>query len=208
MPLDAVDETPRRPQARAIETRRRLLRATIDCMVELGHARTTTTEVCRRAGVSQGALYKHFATKQELLGATVEHLFLDLIEGYRAALGDAVLAHEDRIGAAVKLLWATFRAPALMAAFELYTAARTDLELRAALRPVLEQHRANLREEARRLFPEAAATNPRFDETVTGILSTMQGAAMMELALPSDDPGREELAFLERIARRELEQAP
>ncbi|MCB9591426.1 MAG: TetR family transcriptional regulator [Sandaracinaceae bacterium] len=202
---DAATEAPRKLQARAVATRRRLLKATIECMVELGHSRTTTTEVCRRAGVSQGALYKHFATKQDLLGATVEHLFLDLIEGYRSALSDAVQAHEDRIAAALELLWATFRAPALMAAFELYTAARTDPELREALRPVLEQHRANLRDEARRLFPEAAATNPRFDDAVAGILSTLQGAAMMEMALPSPDAGRAELAFLDAVARRELE---
>lgn len=202
---EPIEVGSRKPQARAVETRRRLLTATIECMVELGHARTTTTEVCKRAGVSQGALFKHFPSKQALLGATVEHLFLDLIEGYRGALGDAVMIREDRIGAALELLWATFRAPALMAAFELYTAARTDAELREALRPVLEQHRENLRAEARRLFPEASATNPRFDDAVAGILSTMQGAAMMEMALPAPDAGRAELAFLEAVARRELD---
>ena len=121
------------------------------------------------------------------------------------ALGERVRAHDDRIGAALELLWATFRAPALMAAFELYTAARTDEALREALRPVLLQHRQNLAEEARRLFPEAAVKNPRFDDTVSGILSTMQGAAMMEMALPEPDAGRAELAFLEAVARRELE---
>jgi len=192
-------------QARAIATRRRLLEATIECLVDRGYSRTTTTEVCKRAGVSQGALFKHFGSKHLLLGATIEHLFLDLIEGYREAVGAAVRAHDDPIAAALRLLWQTFHSPPLMAAFEIYTAARTDEDLRAALRPVLLQHRENLRLEARRMFPEAALANPRFDETVNGILSTMQGAATMTMALPTADAGQAELAFLERIARRELE---
>ena len=42
-------------QARAIETRRRLLEAAVDCLVASGYAATTTSDVCAAAGVSQGA---------------------------------------------------------------------------------------------------------------------------------------------------------
>ena len=62
---------PRRTQQqRREETRGRLLAATQTALVERGYAGTTTTEVCRRAEVSQGALFKHFASKGELLAAT------------------------------------------------------------------------------------------------------------------------------------------
>ena len=50
-------------QARSVATRRRLLDAAVETLLSLGLARTSTTEVCRRAGVSQGALFKHFASK-------------------------------------------------------------------------------------------------------------------------------------------------
>ena len=46
----------RRSQAeRSAETKRRLLEATIDCIVERGYARTTTSEIVSRAGLTRGA---------------------------------------------------------------------------------------------------------------------------------------------------------
>ena len=60
-------------------------------------------------------------------------------------------------------------------AFELYTAARTDADLRTALAPVLDEHRKNLRAQACRLFPEAAR-DPGFEDAVDTILAAMQGS--------------------------------
>ncbi|HWL49839.1 MAG TPA: helix-turn-helix domain-containing protein, partial [Acidimicrobiia bacterium] len=54
--------------------RRRLLEATVECLVELGWAGTTTTVVSERAGVSRGAQLHHFPSKQDLVVAAVEHL--------------------------------------------------------------------------------------------------------------------------------------
>ena len=76
----------RRTQAeRRSSTRARLLSATIESLVEAGYTRTTTTEVTRRAGVSQGALFKHFATKSALVAAAAEQLFADLIADFDGA---------------------------------------------------------------------------------------------------------------------------
>ena len=64
---------PRRTQAeRSAATRALLLEAAIASLASVGWANTTTTEVCRRAGVSQGALFKHFPTKTELLCRAAE----------------------------------------------------------------------------------------------------------------------------------------
>ena len=60
-------------QARAKATRRKLLNAAVQSLCESGCAGTTTTVVANRAGVSQGALYKHFGSKHQLIAATVEH---------------------------------------------------------------------------------------------------------------------------------------
>ncbi|MFD3701862.1 TetR/AcrR family transcriptional regulator [Nocardia sp. NPDC058658] len=51
------------------ETRRILLDAAFDALVEFGFRGTTTSEVAHRAGVSLGALLHHFPTKAELLTA-------------------------------------------------------------------------------------------------------------------------------------------
>ncbi|MFP2912668.1 TetR/AcrR family transcriptional regulator, partial [Pyxidicoccus sp. 3LFB2] len=117
---------PRRTQQERRETtRRKLLDATISTLVELGHARLTTVEVAKRAGLSQGALFTHFDTKEELLAAAVEHLFPRIIQDYLAGVG-ARPASRDRIAAAVDMLWAVYQRPELQAAIELYVAARTD----------------------------------------------------------------------------------
>ena len=199
-----VTETTLRPrQARSIATRRRLLDATIDCLVEQGYGSTTTAAVCRGAGVSQGALFKHFPTKAALLVATVEHLFAELIVDFRRAF-DAASEEDDLISGALRQLDRTFRKPRLLAAFELYVVARTDRELAAALAPVLVAHREALRSEARALFPRAAERNPDFEPFVDLVMSALQGRALDSLVAPNPRADLNELVTLYRLARREL----
>lgn len=71
--LDTV-RAPRTQQQRREETRRALLDAAVESLIEVGFARTTTLEVQRRAEVSRGALLHHFPSKAELLVAAVDHL--------------------------------------------------------------------------------------------------------------------------------------
>jgi AcrR family transcriptional regulator len=76
MPEARLDPTraPRTQQQRREETRRALLDAAVQSLIEVGFARTTTLEVQRRAEVSRGALLHHFPSKAELLVAAVDHL--------------------------------------------------------------------------------------------------------------------------------------
>src|SRR4051794_15007563 len=54
--------TPRNPA----ETRQRLLDAARQLMLERGFSATGVEEVCRVAGVTKGAFFHHFASKEEL----------------------------------------------------------------------------------------------------------------------------------------------
>lgn len=189
----------RTQQERRETTRRKLLDATIATLVELGYARLTTVEVAKRAGVSQGALFTHFDTKEELLAVAVEHLFPRLIQDYLAAVG-ARPQGKDRIAAAVDMLWAIYQRPELQAAIELYVAARTDTELQAALATVDGPHRKNLHRVARELFPEAAA-HPDFNDVVELALDAVQGAAVGGTARPDDPAHRRMLDMLARFMR-------
>ncbi|MBL8055459.1 MAG: TetR/AcrR family transcriptional regulator [Anaerolineales bacterium] len=71
-------------QIRAEETRDRLLQAAAGCFAERGYEATGTAEICRRAGVSKGAFYHHFASKQAL--------FLELLNRWLAALDEQLAA--------------------------------------------------------------------------------------------------------------------
>jgi AcrR family transcriptional regulator len=191
-------------QARSLATRARLLDAAIETLAEQGYTALTTTGVCRRAGLSQGALFKHFETKAGLVGALAERLFAALIEDFRAGFADAG-ASGDRLGAVLGELARIFGEPRLLAALELYTAARTDAVLRAQLAPVLARHRANLLHEARELFPGAAQANPDFDALVDSVIAALQGAALGRLVTGDLESIRQSLAWLERRLRAELE---
>jgi AcrR family transcriptional regulator len=192
---------PRRTQAeRSAATRALLLDATIESLAWLGYANTTTTEVCRRAGVSQGALFKHFATKTDLLCRAAESLFASLRANYRAGFA-AAAAEGDPVAAATRLLETTFREKRLQAAFELYQAARTDEELAESLRPVADEHAEHLRQQARELFPEAAAKSPDFEATIDLAVYALQGAAMGGDVLRDDARDERLLALLTRLAR-------
>ncbi|MET9267970.1 TetR/AcrR family transcriptional regulator [Amycolatopsis sp. NPDC004079] len=117
------------------QTRTALLDATIDCLVEIGYSRASVQEICTRAGVSKGAVQHYFATKAELMAAAVEHLTTKLRTQLAASLG-SLPGGASGVAAAIDLLWEGYSGTLSTAVTELWVAARTDPELRAAIRPV------------------------------------------------------------------------
>src|SRR5277367_1662518 len=98
----------RRTQAeRTAATRRALLDATLDALVEVGFKGTTTTEVARRAGVSVGALQGHFATKSELLAAAVRYSLDRRVEEFGVLMA-GLDPSADKLDEAIDLLWSMF----------------------------------------------------------------------------------------------------
>lgn len=120
---------------RSERTRELLLDATIECLVELGYARTTVQEICQRAGLSRGAQQHHFTTKAELMTSALEHLFKRLSDEILTATAE-LPPGQERIEAGIDLLWRAYSGTLSTAAVELWVAARTDPELRRTLLPV------------------------------------------------------------------------
>ena len=127
--------THRTQAERREQTRTALLDATIDCLVEIGYARTSVQEICARAGVSKGAVQHHFSAKAELMAAAVEHLTMKLRTQLARSL-ETQPSGTDGIPAAIDLLWEGYSGTLSTAVTELWVAARTDPELRTAIRPV------------------------------------------------------------------------
>ncbi len=65
-------------QDRAIRTRRVILEAAASVFDEQGYDRATIAEVLERAGVTKGALYFHFASKEQLALAVLEEHVTDI----------------------------------------------------------------------------------------------------------------------------------
>src|ERR687885_711771 len=67
-------------------TRAALVQAARELFSERGYAAVGTNEVVRRAGVTRGAMYHHFADKRELFRAAYEETEKELVQGLAARL--------------------------------------------------------------------------------------------------------------------------
>jgi AcrR family transcriptional regulator len=195
-------------QSRSVATRARLVEAAAGALIDLGFAGTSTAAVAERAGVSQGALFKHFPSKADLLAACVEAVLAGYVEDFRAGVIPAATgaAPHQRIRPAVAALWSIFRKPGMHAVFEIYVAARTDPALASRLGPILERHRATILAEAHRLLPELAAVPADITIAVDAVVYAMQGVAL-GLFAPDERADAEHLAFFTRLAEHELDRA-
>ncbi len=180
--------THRKQADRREETRGRLLAAALDTLVDHGYAEFTTTEVCNRSGLSQGALFRYFPTKADLLSATIEHLFAELRSGYEVRFRE-LSPEQATVPNALRLLGAIFEDPRLLAAYELYTAARTDSTLRRSLVPIVRAHTEGIQQLALRLFARPGSSLPpaRFVALAELVIFALQGLAVGDLALPRPD---------------------
>jgi AcrR family transcriptional regulator len=127
---------PQEERTRAM--RRRLLEATLRCLVEHGWSGTSTTLVSERAGVSRGAQLHHFPTKADLVVAAVEHI-ATLRRDELAEAAAALPRGKRRTREVLELLGEHFTADVFAAALELWVAARTDPALLAAVEPLERQ---------------------------------------------------------------------
>ncbi|MEO6885094.1 MAG: helix-turn-helix domain-containing protein [Jatrophihabitantaceae bacterium] len=109
------------------------MNATIGALAEVGYARTSLGEICRRSGVSRGGLFRHFDSRLDLLVSAAEEVGRRHLQ-----IAAAQLAALDRptVRALLLLLRERDRAPENAVWFELLVAARTDSDLRERLAPI------------------------------------------------------------------------
>jgi len=179
---------PRTQQQRRDETRRALLDAAVESLIEVGFARTTTLEVQRRADVSRGALLHHFPSKAELLVAAVDHLAemrARELKQLAAALPEE-RAGRARTDAVIGLLWQCFSGTFFQVTMELRTAARTDPELRPVLVVAERQLRDRIFAQSRVLFGKDVAEHPGLERALDLTLQLMIGAAMSSVLHKED----------------------
>lgn len=179
--------TPQQERSRA--TQARLLEATVECLVERGWSGTTTTVVAERAGVSRGAQLHHYPTKATLVMAALAHLAERRAAELRAEAVALPADPKERLDRVVDTLAAAFTGPLFVAALELWVAARTDPELRAALLPL----ESRVGRQMHRLTVELLGVDeksPGVREAVQATLDLLRGLGVANLL--SDDSVRRE----------------
>jgi AcrR family transcriptional regulator len=185
--------TTRTQAERSATTRQALLDATIACLVEEGYANTTTARVAERAGVSRGAHLHHFQTRSALFAAAVEHLRIRRAEELMAA-ADALPSGPERVTQALDLLWRSYTSPLFQGALDLWSAGRTDPELREHLVKIEREFDRQTMELARRLFPEAAE-RPDFENLIELAASTIRGLTLLDTLHAGRERSRRQWPF-------------
>jgi AcrR family transcriptional regulator len=173
----------RTQEERSAATRARLLDATLECLTELGYARTTTTEIAERGGVSRGAQLHHFPTKAELVTEAVEHLFEKRDQEFREAFAK-LPADAERSRAAVDLLWSMVAGPTFHAWLELVVAARTDDQLKPRVTALTARFTENVKRTFGELFPRPEGAAPFWELMPVLTFAFLQGLALDAMVLP------------------------
>jgi len=181
---------PRRTQSeRRAETRRRLLDATIESLLDSGYAATTTRRVTELAGVSQGASTHHFPHRVDLVASAFEHLAAQRMDRVRERAASLPAGREERLRALLDLLWDDFSSPLFEIAVKLWVAAADDPELRERLVPVERRVSAAMREISGEVAGEVA-DEPGFDRMLAVAMNTAAGLALVRGFDPSGRGGR------------------
>ena len=118
----------RTQQERRTETRRKLMDAVVDLIVEIGFASVTTTQVAARAGVSRGAMQYHFSSRSDLLLAVVDEIWVRM-QGPLELQLKAQSTIAERVDAIVDRYWESFSDQLFAAVIDIWLGARGDPKL-------------------------------------------------------------------------------
>ncbi len=89
-------------QVRSEETRNRILQSALKLFSDTGYDATGVAGICGDAGVSKGAFYHHFETKQSVFLQLLEEWLQQLDSDLQAALGEAPTVVDGLLGMAAR----------------------------------------------------------------------------------------------------------
>lgn len=167
----------RTQEERSAETQQALLDATVDCLLELGYARTTTRVVAERAGVSRGAQTHHYPTRDDLVVAAVERLF-DTEARRFVERFEALPAERRNFDEGIGILWEIVSDRTYPAILEMIVAGRTDPELRVVVHGVAAKLERTVADLLGSLFPDVAGDEGTARVLIDLAFSLVQGAAV------------------------------
>jgi AcrR family transcriptional regulator len=185
----------RTQQQRRDETVARLLDASIATIVEMGYARASAAEITKRAGVSVGALFRHFETMGDFMAATAHEVLrrqLDL--GTKEVV--EIPADRPALDAMLAILRDVTRNPTNAVMYELMIAARTDEKLRGTLQVVLTEYGAKIYDTFRALPGADLVPEETLAALVATLINTFDGAAIVRAVVPAPEIDAQQIPLL------------
>jgi len=192
---DAHPERPvpiRRPPRE--EVRRRLLEAASETFLEKGYLDSTLDDIARRAGLSKGAVYSNFQSKQEIFGLLLRKR-VERMQEVIAAATDPAANDEGRTSASVMTANLIADADWIQLVLEFASRAGRDAAVREIYKPFLRVQR----EEVTRAVERALADDRPQDREYAALVGTIVVALRNGLALAhAADPEQIDASVIER----------
>jgi AcrR family transcriptional regulator len=196
----------RTQQQRREETVARLLEACIATIVEVGYARASAAVITKRAGVSVGALFRHFETMGDFMAATASEVLRRQLESFTKAVAE-IPADQPALQAALAILRDITSGPINAVLYELLIAARTDEKLRDTLQHELGQYSAKIHDAARALPGAEAFPEETFPVLVAVLTNVFDGAAVVEGVMPQPQIAEQRIPLLTALLTAALPNA-
>ena len=162
---------------------RRILTATIDCILDRGFYRASSNEIARRAGMTWGAIQYHFGTRERLMLAALEVFNRD----FEATLS---AAHEDpefgggttaeRLEKLAALLALQYARPQYLATLQIILNLSHNPETSAETAAALEHFEATLSAQLTSLIARAIGPGAT-THTVTFVFHALRGLSVSHL---------------------------
>lgn len=191
-------EPKRRTQKERREgTIRKLLDAATDTLIEVGYAEASVQRISVRAELSQGALFRHFPTREALMVAVAEDVGARILERYKRKFLSLPPDEAARLPAAIRMVRDACRSRLNVAWYELSIAARTNKNLKKHLEPVARRYYEDIGAAARELVPDVAEKmGPTFDALVATVIAVFDGEAIERFAIVQPELEEARLALL------------
>lgn len=190
-----------RQALKSASTRKLIVEAALECLIEHGYSQTTTPRIAEVAGLSRGAMMHHFTNRLTVIQAAIEHLHAKRLRAFRRAV---LTLPEDKphLHDALVAYWRQVTHPLFVAFHELAVASRTDAELERVLRPAKHAFYSEWYRLAVDLFPEWQSDKESFDLALNLVQSTLEGMALSRISASVDEAAEARLiAYLEECLR-------
>jgi AcrR family transcriptional regulator len=167
------------------DARERVINATVECIIDLGFYRgSSTNEIARRAGVTWGVIQHYFGNREGLMLAVLQDAGRHMVETVVEAHIDAATV-EERMAQLIDVFSAHYARPDYLASLQVLLNMdhdpRTSSEVRKTMLEVAAQSNAHVR----RLLREALGSAMNKPDLATTIFLVIRGFGLSQQLLDS-----------------------
>jgi AcrR family transcriptional regulator len=169
----------------------RLLDASIATIVDVGYARASAAVITRRAGLSGGALFRHFETMGDFMAATAYEVMRRQLDAFGKQVAE-LPPNQPALEGVLNTMRDITGNDTNVVMYELLIAARTDERLRATLQDVLREYSTRIVDTARSLPTADQYPEGTLAAVVALLTNAFDGAAIVRpvLSHPDIEAGR------------------